>query len=165
MRVKLVFSIMWSQNYFSNHFINKSQLKKFISVYDEYSENAETTQSYGIKPVVEEEVVTKIYYTVGQTSTISMVQPFSCHFQDKWYREGESFRMGLNKCSVCMCVDTDIRCNDDECLEQTPEAVELEIEKEKNLTNLVRKQINYKNLFSKYFSISGHEGTTQSSRN
>jgi len=135
---------------------------KFISVYDEYSENAETTQAYEIKPVEEEEVVTKIYYTVGQTSTISKVQPFSCYFQDKRYRDGEIFRVGLNSCSVCMCVDTDIKCNDDDCLEQTPEIVELESEKE---TNMVRKQINYNNLFSKYFSISDHKGTTQSSRN
>lgn len=83
--------------------------------------------------------MTKIYYTVGQTSIVSIVEPLSCHFQDKWYREGETFRMGLNDCSVCMCVDTEIRCNDDDCMEQTPEAVELEKEKEKNLTNLVRK--------------------------
>lgn len=44
-----------------------------------------------------------------------IVQPFSCHFEDKWYREGEEFRMGPNGCSVCMCVDTDVKCNDDNC--------------------------------------------------
>ena len=44
-----------------------------------------------------------------------IVQPFSCLFQDKWYREGEEFRMGPNDCSVCICVDTEIKCSDDNC--------------------------------------------------
>ena len=111
-----------------------------IAAYEEYSENSETSQRYEINPVEEEEVVTKIYYTVGQTSTLSIVEPISCHFQDKWYREKEEFRMGPNNCSICMCVDTDVRCNDDECLTEIPELVEHDHKDKNEITNLVRKK-------------------------
>ena len=30
--------------------------------------------------------------------------PYSCRYEGRWYREGEEFRMGLNGCSVCICV-------------------------------------------------------------
>lgn len=46
-------------------------------------------------------------------------QPFSCHFQGNWYREGEEFQMGANGCSSCICIDTEVKCNDDNCPKPT----------------------------------------------
>ncbi|XP_070503028.1 fibulin-1-like isoform X1 [Chironomus tepperi] len=75
------------------------------------------------QPVQEEEAVTKLYYTVGQTPSIE--EQISCHFQNKSYREGEEFRLGPNNCSICMCIDTEIKCDDDECMADVPEVPEV----------------------------------------
>lgn len=45
--------------------------------------------------------------------------PYSCRYEGRWYREGEEFRMGLNGCSICICVDTEVKCNDDNCVPPT----------------------------------------------
>ena len=41
--------------------------------------------------------------------------PYSCRYEGRWYREGEEFRLGPNGCSECVCVDTVVKCNDDNC--------------------------------------------------
>lgn len=45
--------------------------------------------------------------------------PYSCRYEGKWYREGEEFRMGPNDCSICICIDTQVNCNDDACIPPT----------------------------------------------
>lgn len=45
--------------------------------------------------------------------------PYSCRFEGRWYREGEEFTMGQDGCSVCICVDTEVKCNDDNCIPLT----------------------------------------------
>lgn len=49
----------------------------------------------------------------------SLEIPYSCNFEGKWYREGQQFRMGLDDCSICLCVDTEVKCSDDDCVPPT----------------------------------------------
>ncbi|KAL7015531.1 hypothetical protein ACKWTF_016502 [Chironomus riparius] len=48
--------------------------------------------------------------------------------------------MGPNNCSICMCVDTDVRCNDDACLTEMPELVEPEDENLKKINKLIPRE-------------------------
>lgn len=41
--------------------------------------------------------------------------PFSCLHDGQWYREREEFRLGVNGCSICLCVNTQVKCNDESC--------------------------------------------------
>lgn len=45
--------------------------------------------------------------------------PFSCHHEGNWYREREEFREGPDDCSICLCVNTVVKCNDESCPRST----------------------------------------------
>lgn len=32
-----------------------------------------------------------------------------------WYREREEFRSGFEECAICICVNGNVKCNDEEC--------------------------------------------------
>lgn len=49
----------------------------------------------------------------------TFVAPYSCRYEGQWYRENEEFRTGVNDCSVCICIDTEVKCNDDNCTPPT----------------------------------------------
>ena len=37
----------------------------------------------------------------------------------EWYRERQEFREGPNDCSICLCVNTQVKCNDESCPRET----------------------------------------------
>lgn len=45
--------------------------------------------------------------------------PFSCLHEGNWYREREEFREGPDGCSICLCVNTQVKCNDESCPRDT----------------------------------------------
>lgn len=45
--------------------------------------------------------------------------PFSCLYKGNWYREREEFREGPDDCSICLCVNTQVKCNDESCPRET----------------------------------------------
>lgn len=75
--------------------------------------NEETTEVFR-QPDDEHEVRTE-RLEVG-----SILAPFSCLFEDTWYREREEFRMGQDQCSICLCVGGQVKCNDESCPRTTP---------------------------------------------
>lgn len=40
---------------------------------------------------------------------------YSCYHDNKWYREGETITEGVDRCRECVCVDSQMNCNDDNC--------------------------------------------------
>lgn len=55
-----------------------------------------------------------------QPEVASILAPFSCLFEGTWYREREEFRMGQDQCSICLCVNGQVKCNDESCPRTTP---------------------------------------------
>lgn len=51
--------------------------------------------------------------------TILFAAPFSCHYKGNWYRERQEFKEGPDDCSICLCVDTVVKCNDESCPRST----------------------------------------------
>lgn len=46
--------------------------------------------------------------------------PYSCQYEGRRLRDGDEFRTGPNGCSLCVCHETEVKCNEDECtLEDT----------------------------------------------
>lgn len=45
--------------------------------------------------------------------------PFSCFHEGQWYREREEFKEGPDGCSICLCVNTQVKCNDESCPKAT----------------------------------------------
>lgn len=45
--------------------------------------------------------------------------PFSCLYNGKWYREREEFYEGFEDCSICLCINTVVKCNDESCPRST----------------------------------------------
>lgn len=52
-------------------------------------------------------------------SIFSFLAPFSCLYKGNWYREREEFREGFEDCSICLCVNTVVKCNDESCPRST----------------------------------------------
>lgn len=50
-----------------------------------------------------------------------ILAPFSCLHEGQWYREREEFREGQDGCSICLCVNTQVKCNDESCPRPAPE--------------------------------------------
>lgn len=48
-----------------------------------------------------------------------LTAPFSCLRDGQWYREREEFREGPDGCSICLCVNTQVKCNDESCPRST----------------------------------------------
>lgn len=37
----------------------------------------------------------------------------------QWYRERQEFKEGPDDCSICLCVNTQVKCNDESCPRET----------------------------------------------
>ncbi|KAG5675964.1 hypothetical protein PVAND_005820 [Polypedilum vanderplanki] len=47
--------------------------------------------------------------------------PYTCQYNGRWYREREEFKSGPNDCMTCVCIDTEVACDDRECQISTTE--------------------------------------------
>lgn len=45
--------------------------------------------------------------------------PYSCQFESIWYKEGAKFNSGRDDCMHCICKDTKVTCNEDNCTPPT----------------------------------------------
>uniref|UniRef100_A0A182SUT8 VWFC domain-containing protein n=1 Tax=Anopheles maculatus TaxID=74869 RepID=A0A182SUT8_9DIPT len=50
----------------------------------------------------------------------SIVQPFTCYHEGKWYREGEVFQSGYQGCATCRCRNGSIQCDEADCPRNIP---------------------------------------------
>lgn len=65
-----------------------------------------------LKQLLVNETIAK---TVIFIKTNYFLVPFSCLYKGNWYREREEFKTGPDGCSVCLCVNTEVKCNDETC--------------------------------------------------
>lgn len=45
----------------------------------------------------------------------TLVAAYSCLHEGNWYREREEFSTGPNNCAICLCVNGQIKCNNESC--------------------------------------------------
>ena len=41
--------------------------------------------------------------------------PYTCQFESTWYKEGDKFNNGPDNCIQCICIDSKVICNEDNC--------------------------------------------------
>lgn len=56
-----------------------------------------------------------ITVSVSPLEPESIVQPFTCHYEGKWYREQEQFQSGYQGCATCRCRNKQVVCDEADC--------------------------------------------------